>query len=73
MDNQLKLIEMMLKTAIGMAKSRQVDIESKPVGLSRRWSRLRHTEAIIGLLEELQGVVAQDPDHWDDDPELLPF
>ncbi len=53
--------------------ARQSRLEKTTTRMSRHYSRIAHTVALIHLVEELQGLVQQDPDMWDDEPDLVPF
>lgn len=63
---QLKLVQLVLE-------HRQKRLVSTTTKLSRHYSTLRHTDAMLAFLEEMQGVCQQDPTNWDDEPDLVPF
>lgn len=73
MDTELKAASSHIKLALLVLREREkrlANTRSKP---SRHWNRVRHTAVLVSLIEELQGVVLQDPDNWDDEPEAVPF
>ncbi len=72
-DKYLAQLESQLKLAHMTLAARLIAVEREPVGLSRRQSTLHHTRAMLAMIEEVQEIVKQDPDNWDDKPELLPF
>jgi len=47
--------------------------EREQVGMSLHFSRIRHTNIMLNLVNELRGVVEQDPENWDDEPDVVPF
>lgn len=73
MDIELLTATRQVKLALITMRHRQARLETTRSKLSRHYNRLNHTRATIGLLEELAGMMIQDPDHWDDEPELAPF
>lgn len=72
-DKYLDQVESQLKLAHMSLAARLIAVERTPVGMSRRQSTLHHTRAMLAMIEEVQGLVHQDPENWDDKPELLPF
>lgn len=62
-----------LQLCLIIMKDRRVRVERSAVGLLLRQHRLMHTDMAIALLEELLGMMHQDPDKWEDEPDLVPF
>lgn len=73
MDFIQMAVEAHLKLAYVAAQARLERLEKERPRLSRHYSRMRQTQAVIGLLEEVRGIAAQDPEHWDDDEDIVPF
>lgn len=73
MDIEQSAAESHVKLAVMVMQSRHKRLTATTERYSRHYSKLAHTMAIIVLLEELQEMLLQDPDHWDDEKEDLPF
>ncbi len=73
MDVHLSTAESRVHLALNNMHERERMLENKQAKLSRHYNRLQHTRIIIGLMSELLGVIKQDPDNWDDEPDLVPF
>ncbi len=73
MDTDIRLVRGQLNTSLKMLKLRRQRLEESKQKLSRHFSKLAHTRAMEGLLEELLGLLHQDPDLWDDEPDIVPF
>lgn len=73
MDIELKTAAMHLRLAALALTERGSRLESARTRMSRHYNRVQHTAALIALLEELRGVIQQDPDLWDDNPDDVPF
>lgn len=73
MDVELTQAAGQLRLALLVLQHRRKRLQNTKTKLSRHYNRVQHTEALIGLLEELNGLVLQDPDNWDSEPELVPF
>ncbi len=73
MDVELQVTHSHLKLILVALKQRQKRLVLASSRLSRHYNRTNHTATLIVLVEELQGVVLQDPDNWDDEPDLVPF
>ena len=73
MDIELQVVRSHLRLAAMALQQRTRKLENTRSKLSRHYSTVAHTAALLVLLEELQGLVLQDPDLWDDEPENVPF
>lgn len=73
MDHFLEGVQSHLKLCRLLLEARLSKIENSKTKLSRDYNRMKHTRAMVGLIEELEGVVTQDPDNWDEEPESVPF
>lgn len=73
MDTELSVAISHVTLARKVMEARAKRLAETRTKLSRHYNRVRHTKAMIDLLEELGGVLEQDPDKWDDEPELIPF
>lgn len=73
MDTYLLAVQSHLKLARKTLEGRLTQVEQTPVGLVRRQSRLDHTRAMLNYVLELEGMVIQDPDNWDDEADVVPF
>lgn len=72
-DIQLVAARSQVRLALMAMEQRRKILAKLESKLSRHYNRVAHTEATIILMEELLGMMLQDPDHWDDEPELVPF
>lgn len=73
MDADLSAANAHLRLAEMALAHRLAELEKSKSRMSRHYSRMAHTAALLILVNELQGLVAQDPDEWDEEPELVPF
>lgn len=73
MDSELATAQAHIKLAYQVLEHRLKRLESTRSKLSRHYNRLAHTRAMIELLQQIAGLVHQDPDLWDDEPESIPF
>lgn len=73
MDIELAAARANLKLAEQALTIRRKRLENTTTKLSRHYNTVQHTEALIGLLQELRGLLEQDPQKWDDEPDLVPF
>lgn len=73
MDTYLAAVRSHLKLSRMMLQERLKVVEKSPVGLIRRQARIEHSRAMLSLIEEVEGIVMQDPDMWDEEPGLVPF
>lgn len=73
MDIELQQAQGQLRMALMCLQARDKRLRLMRSKWSRHYTRISHTKAMIGLLEELLGVVMQDPDVWDDEPDIVPF
>lgn len=73
MDKELQQATSQLRLALMCLQQREKRLQNTGRKLSRHYNRVQHTQAMIGLLEEILGVALQDPDVWDDEPDLVPF
>lgn len=72
-DNEITVAEAQLRSAKLVLEHRLKRLKNKRSKLSLHYNRLRHTQILLSLVEEVLGVIQQDPDHWDDEPDLVPF
>ncbi len=73
MDTELAAAESQLRLASKILHVRQMRLAKTTTRMSRHYNKVKHTDAMISLLEELRGFVLQDPDYWDEEPDLVPF
>lgn len=73
MDTELGVTMQHLKLAIACMDARHTRLSNSRTKLSRHYNKLQHTRAALQLLEEVLGMLYQDPDRWDDEPDLVPF
>lgn len=73
MDIELRNATSQLRLALLSMQHRHKRLVATTERKSRHYNRLQHTAAAVSLLEELLGMLLQDPDHWDDEPESVPF
>lgn len=73
MDSELAAARASIKLALQALEARRKRLENTRSKLSRHYNRVQHTAAMIGLLEQVAGVLLHDPDLWDDEPDSVPF
>ena len=73
MDTELQAATSTLRLSLMAMQQREKRLKKTVSKLSRHYSRVAHTGAAIALLEQLLGMMLQDPDHWDDEPDVIPF
>ncbi len=73
MDVHLSVAESRVHLALNNMHERARLLEKTRSKKSLHYNRVAHTKAIINLLSELLGVMKQDPDNWEDEPDLVPF
>lgn len=73
MDTYLHAAKSHYKLAHQVLQVRLDRLENSTTRLSRHYNKIQHTRAMLGLTEELLGLVSQDPDNWDEEPDLVPF
>lgn len=73
MDVYLQAVKAHLRLCELSLEARLKLVEKTAIGRSRRQSRLDHTAAMLSYVQELQGMVTQDPDEWDEESALAPF
>lgn len=72
-DAELKTAQQHIRLAMLVMANRKERLESVTTKLSRHYNKLNHTHAIFSLLYELDIALKQDPDNWEDNPEMVPF
>ena len=73
MDVEYVTCRSKLQLALMAMRERERRLRRTRNRLSRHYNRLQHTVIVVALLEELLGVMEQDPDNWEDEPDLIPF
>lgn len=73
MDVELQQATGQLRLALMAMQHRNIRLQGTSTRYSRHYNKLAHTVAAISLLEELLGMLLQDPDNWDIEPEIVPF
>jgi predicted metal-dependent HD superfamily phosphohydrolase len=73
MDKELTWAHTQLGIAKQLLETRHTKLTSSRTKRSRHYNKVAHTQAMIGLMDELLGLMEQDPDRWDDEWELVPF
>ncbi len=73
MDTYLQNVDSHLKLCRLLLIDRIKKLEASKKRESRHYSRLAHSRALLSLIEEVAGLVLQDPDVWDEEPDLVPF
>lgn len=73
MDIYLTAVQSHLKLARKTLQARLKVVEKQSTGMLYREWTLAHTSAMLSYVEELEGMVIQDPENWDDEPDLAPF
>ena len=73
MDAEFSVAQSHLKLCRLALNQRLKTLEARTSKQSRHYNRLKHTRSMLVLLMELEGMVMQDPDLWDDEPDLVPF
>ncbi len=73
MDVNLSVAESRVHLALKNMHDRLKHLENTSSKGSLHYNRLAHTKAIINMMSELLGAIKQDPDHWEDEPDLVPF
>jgi len=73
MDIHLQVLASHLRLAEMALEARTKGLENTRSKHSRHYNRVNHTAAMLSLVQELRGLALQDPDVWDDEPELVPF
>ena len=73
MDTELQVVADQLRLAEMALEHRLKKLENTRSKLSRHYNRVSHTTALLSLVQEMRGVVLQDPDVWDEEPDLVPF
>lgn len=73
MDPYINAAASHLKLADNTLRARLDKLEKATTKTSRHYNKIQHTHSMISLIEELRGIVLQDPDMWDEEPDLVPF
>lgn len=73
MDTELSVAKSHLTGAGLVLRHRHKRLENTRSRMSRHYNRLQHTDILISLIEEILGLIEQDPDMWDDNPDIVPF
>ncbi len=73
MDAELAQAVSQVKLATMALLAREKRLKKTTNRMSRHYSKLAHTFAARMLLEEVAGMLQQDPDLWDEEPEIAPF
>lgn len=73
MDAHITAVRSHLKLANAVLEERLRALETTRTRLSRHYSTVAHTRAMLTLVEELRGLAEQDPDMWDAEPDIVPF
>ncbi len=73
MDEYLAAVTSHLRLAEQTLHLRLAKLERIKSRDSRHYNRLQHTRSMLLLVQELRGMSMQDPDMWDDEPDLVPF
>lgn len=73
MDEYMQSVTSQLKLADLMLHARLAKLERQTDRPSRHYNRLQHTRSMLLLVQELRGMALQDPDMWEDEPDLVPF
>lgn len=73
MDQYLSALRSQLAMCEKLLVERTKKVARDPQGLSTYNARLTHTLAMYHLVQELRGMVEQDPDLWEDEPDIVPF
>lgn len=73
MDANLSVAESRVHLALNNMHDRLRLLEKISSKKSLHYNRVAHTKTIINLMSELLGVIKQDPDNWEDEPDLVPF
>jgi len=73
MDANLSVAESRLKLALKNMQDRLRLLEKPPNKKSYHYNRVKHTRAVIVLMTELMAIMKEDPDHWDDEHDEVPF
>lgn len=56
-----------------LLRERTKKVARDPKGMTRYEARVTHTLTMYHLVQELRGIAEQDPDMWDDEPDIRPF
>lgn len=73
MSNELVQARNQVRLALLIMVNRAKRLAEKRSKMSRHYNRVQHTNILIDLLQELLGVMSQDPDEWDNEPDKVPF
>lgn len=72
-DIYLEEVRRHLEQCERLLKERTKKVSRDKTGLTTYEARVSHTLTMYHLVQELRGVVMQDPDHWADEPDIVPF
>lgn len=73
MDTELQVALGHVKGARILLQHRQERLAKTRERYSRYYSRVRHTDLLITMLEEVEEAMGLDPDLWEDAEGQLPF
>lgn len=73
MDMYLNELIRHLSLCEQLLRERSKKVSREPTGGVRYQARVTHTLTMYHLVQELRGIAEQDPDKWDDEPDLVPF
>lgn len=73
MDVELKQATGQVRSAILAMQHREKRLKNTTTKLSLHYTRLAHTTASVELLQEILGMLMQDPDLWTDEEPIIPF
>lgn len=73
MDVELQAARSHARLMIAVLIAREKRLQQTKSKLSLHYNTVAHTRVLIGLVEELQGVLEQDPQMWEDEPDIVPF
>lgn len=73
MVTELKIVRSHLRLCAMALEERQKRLDNTTSKLSLHYNRVAHTAMMLELVQELQGLATQDPDLWEDEPDVVPF
>lgn len=73
MDEYYLAVQSYLKLADQALRARAARLSAETTKTSRFYNRVAHTRAMLEELEVLRGLLVQDPDNWDEEPDSVPF
>lgn len=73
MDKYLAATQAHIRLAQLALGARMDALESQPKGMSRRYSKMQHTTALLHLIDEVDKLLQSDPDVWEKEKDEVPF